>query len=175
MQEFVQVDVPLSAPLPEHHEIVSGIRVRKAMPLYKHGDWQLELGGALRPCSVRQGGQWWLASECEIEFTPIERYLPDLAGWRVDDLPEPPSGSPVRTPPRWVCEILSPSTAERDRGPKQATYYAAGVEHYWLLDPTGPTLSVLTWAEDGYRTALVAGPGERIRPAPFSEIEIVLG
>lgn len=37
----------------------------------------------------------------------------------------------------------SPSTAQRDVTEKQATYHQAGVQHYWLLDPTARTLTAL--------------------------------
>ncbi|MEM9493988.1 MAG: Uma2 family endonuclease, partial [Myxococcota bacterium] len=138
--------------LPKQHEVVRGMLVRKAMPSFEHGDIQGELRVALQSCSVRRGGRWWLSSECEIEFGPGERYLPDLAGWDSTRVAERPSGVRVRIMPQWVCEILSPSTAARDRGPKRATYHAAGVSYYWQIDMAARTLAVLTWSVDGYRT-----------------------
>lgn len=40
--------------------------------------------------------------------------------------------------PDLVIEILSPSTAEYDRGSKRAHYAEAGVRELWLIDPYGP-------------------------------------
>ena len=37
--------------------------------------------------------------------------------------------------PDFVIEILSPSTAYRDRGVKFETYEKYGVSEYWLIDP----------------------------------------
>ena len=37
--------------------------------------------------------------------------------------------------PKWVCEALSPRTADRDVGPKFAAYEEHGVDEYWILDP----------------------------------------
>jgi Uma2 family endonuclease len=37
--------------------------------------------------------------------------------------------------PDLVVEILSPSTARRDRTEKKAIYAANGVREYWLVDP----------------------------------------
>jgi len=37
--------------------------------------------------------------------------------------------------PTWVCEVLSPRTADRDVGPKFAAYEEYGVQEYWILDP----------------------------------------
>lgn len=40
--------------------------------------------------------------------------------------------------PDLVIEILSSSTAERDRGVKRENYEKAGVRELWLIDPYGP-------------------------------------
>lgn len=40
--------------------------------------------------------------------------------------------------PDLVIEILSRSTAERDRGIKRENYEKSGVREYWLIDPYGP-------------------------------------
>lgn len=37
--------------------------------------------------------------------------------------------------PALVVEALSPTSAERDLGPKFATYEEQGVQEYWVLDP----------------------------------------
>ena len=39
--------------------------------------------------------------------------------------------------PAFVVEVLSPSTAVRDRGVKMRAYAAAGVQEYWLVDIPG--------------------------------------
>jgi len=41
-----------------------------------------------------------------------------------------------------VVEILSPSTARRDRKVKADKYLAAGAEEIWLVDPAGKTIEV---------------------------------
>ena len=164
-----------SEALPKQHEIVRGMLVRKAMPTFEHGDLQRELGTKLRSFEVRRGGRWWLASECEVELAPGERYLPDLAGWDNARVSERPTGARVRTPPQWVCEILSPSTAKRDLSDKKSTYHAVHVDYYWLIDPETKMLTVLGWADDDYRTLLEARGGEVAHAAPFEAIELDLG
>jgi Uma2 family endonuclease len=49
--------------------------------------------------------------------------------------------------PLWVCEALSPRTADRDVGPKFAAYEEHGVNEYWILDPH--TLRHRFYARDG--------------------------
>ena len=48
-----------------------------------------------------------------------------------------------------MVEILSPATAEYDRGYKQALYGRHGVREYWLVDPDAGTVEVLTLGEQG--------------------------
>ncbi|MGO0575109.1 Uma2 family endonuclease [Ornithinimicrobium panacihumi] len=48
-----------------------------------------------------------------------------------------------------VVEVLSPSTWRRDLGVKRDAYAAAGVEHYWVVSPTLPSLTVYRLGPDG--------------------------
>lgn len=50
---------------------------------------------------------------------------------------------------RLVVEVLSPSTWRRDLGDKGRAYAAAGFEHYWVVSPTMPSLTVLRLGPDG--------------------------
>ena len=166
--------------LPKQYEIVCGNLMRKAVPTYRHGVLQLRLGSFVLPFYGKRSapGGWWTSTECEIELfakPDAQRYQPDLVGWKIDIVPKEPRGAQVGTWPQWVCEILSPSTADRDKGVKLNAYHRAHVDHYWLVDPEKQTLTVLAWAEDGYQTILTAGPGERVRAEPFAERELDLG
>jgi Uma2 family endonuclease len=78
-------------------------------------------------------------------LTPEQVYLPDIAGWRLETLPEQPARSQVKitVPPDWVCELLSPSTARNHLTVKRARCCAAGVGHYWIIDPRDQVVTVL--------------------------------
>jgi Uma2 family endonuclease len=58
--------------------------------------------------------------------------------------------------PALVVEILSPSTANRDRTLKRARYAAAGVAEYWIVDIERQRIECLTLAGDGYTLSVVA-------------------
>jgi len=58
----------------------------------------------------------------------------------------------IQGAPDLVVEILSPGTAEYDRGYKQALYGRHGVREYWLVDPDDSTVEVLTLVEQGLET-----------------------
>ncbi|MFA7484316.1 MAG: Uma2 family endonuclease [Vulcanimicrobiota bacterium] len=56
----------------------------------------------------------------------------------------------INGPPHLVVEILSPSTASRDRTLKLNLYAQARVPHYWIVDPDACTLEVYHLKGDHY-------------------------
>jgi Uma2 family endonuclease len=60
--------------------------------------------------------------------------------WRRERMPKLPKKAWFEIEPDWVCEILSPSTAQVDRAEKLPIYASAGVAHVWLVDPDARTL-----------------------------------
>lgn len=161
----------------ERHEVVRGEIVRKALPVIRHSIIQTRIGVVLAPFQGQGGahgpGGWWIGTEPTIEFATHEVYQPDVAGWRLERIPDPDE-YPIRMVPSWVCEILSPSTADRDLGHKLRGYHRAHVGHYWVADPVDQTLTVYRWQEASYTTALKARLEERVRAEPFDAIEIAL-
>jgi Uma2 family endonuclease len=74
--------------------------------------------------------------------------------------------------PDLVVEVLSPSTRARDRGIKLRRYAAAGVPHYWIVDPRRRTLEALELGEEGYGRPANYRSGDVFRPALFPGLEI---
>ena len=50
--------------------------------------------------------------------------------------------------PDLVVEVLSPSTATRDKGTKKDVYERAGVKEYWIVDPDKRKVIVYLFGED---------------------------
>ena len=70
----------------------------------------------------------------------------------------------VQGAPDIVVEILSPSTAERDRTFKRTLYARHGVNEYWLVDTVGENVTVLLLDNRGeYQVAGTHGSGETLR------------
>lgn len=66
-------------------------------------------------------------------------------------------------PPDLAIEVLSPSTRHIDREEKAAEYAEAGVMEYWIVDPDGRSIEVLTGAgSEGYTSRRQFGPGDEV-------------
>lgn len=75
--------------------------------------------------------------------------------------------------PDLIIEILSPSTAMRDRGVKYALYEEYGVREYWIVDPTNQTLEVFVLTEGTFQRQGVYGKGKRFKsPALSGEVDL---
>jgi Uma2 family endonuclease len=174
----------LAIPEKERAELIHGRIVYDAFPGPKHGFTQGGVFALLWPYNRRGGGHgggggdkpggWWISQEVDMVLGGIG-CRPDVVGWRRDKharVPQPDERGVVTTVPDFICEVLSSSTARYDQGPKRDAYFQAGVQHYWLVDPTYETLTVLERADRGYVIVLVAGPGEAVRAVPFDRVEI---
>jgi Uma2 family endonuclease len=83
-----------------------------------------------------RGTGWWIEVEAEIRLLQERLAVPDLAGWRVERVPDLPDENPLTVLPDWCCEILSPRTARDDKRLKLPLYARAGISWSWLVDPT---------------------------------------
>jgi Uma2 family endonuclease len=169
----------LAVPAEQRAELIGGKIVRHAFPGPKHGFAQGEVYAAIRPYNRRAGGPggpggWWISQEVDMFIGGIG-CRPDAVGWRREKhphAPEPDASGVVTAEPDFIAEVLSSSTVRYDQGPKRDVYFNAGVTHYWLVDPTYKTLTVLERAAQGYVIVLVAGPGEVVRAPPFGLVAI---
>jgi Uma2 family endonuclease len=73
--------------------------------------------------------------------------------------------------PDLVVEVLSPRTRSRDLGIKKRRYAAAGIPHYWVLDPRPRTLTAFRLNTDGYEETGKFTPGDTFRPELFPGLE----
>lgn len=121
-------------------------------------------------------GGWWIFIKLEVHFIhDVEVVVPDLAGWRRERMPVPPTGHRFKVAPDWVCEILSPSTEGKDRRLKLPLYARYGVPYVWLIDPVEQRLEAYrlnagTWLEIGRYAA-----ADRVSVPPFDAASIELG
>ena len=132
---------------PEHMvaELIDGELFLQPRPAKPHAEAASVLGMLIGP-PFRLGrggpGGWWIQDEPELHLF-ADVLVPDLAGWRKAGMPALDlTEAAYTTPPDWVCEVVSPGTAGKDRVRKLPKYAQAGVKHAWLVDPVQRTLEV---------------------------------
>lgn len=74
--------------------------------------------------------------------------------------------------PDLVIEVLSPSTAARDRNIKLVAYARAGIAHYWIADPDAPAVEEYRLTSDGYALTARYEPGQAFEPELFPGLRI---
>ena len=161
--------------LPPHvvGEILHGELHVRPRPAPRHALASAVLGGRLNPrWQLGDGGPggWWILDEPELHLGR-DVLVPDLAGWRRSTLPQMPETAAFAVRPDWVCEVLSPSTARLDRGPKLDAYAAAGVPWAWLVDPVERLVEVFELVDGRWMRHLVATDGEAAMP-PFEAVPL---
>lgn len=117
--------------------------------------------------------------ECVVGVAPLDVVLSD------HDVVQPDvfvvcdrskiTGAGIRGAPDLAVEILSPSTALKDRREKRVLYQRYGVREYLLVDPEGGYVEHLVLGEDGsYGTRAVLGPTDTIVLQSLNGLEIHL-
>jgi Uma2 family endonuclease len=163
---------------PPHHiaEILNGELVVQPRPAIPHSRvasmLAVDLGG---PFDLGRGGPggWVLLYEPELHLGE-DVLVPDYAGWRRKRVPVLPNTPAMDLAPDWVCEILSPATAARDRTDKLPIFAREKIEHVWFVDPRARTLEVLGLDGTTFRVLTAWRDTAIVRAAPFDAVELEL-
>ena len=138
-----------TTPEDKRYELLDGELTMAPAPRTNHQRVQFELGLTL--------GQFVKDRELgEVFFAPTDVVLSDTDVVQPDILFVSSERAHIITEdniqdaPDLVIEILSPGTADRDRGFKRALYAQHGVREYWLVGPDSATVTVLALEEEGF-------------------------
>ena len=115
------------------HELLDGEHVVTPTPRMDHQRVVRALYDALRKAFDTHDNLELFPVGGDIELSSRTLVVPDLFV-----IPKNPD-APIRSwrevgIPLLAVEVLSPSTASRDRGKKRRLYLDAGVEEYWIVD-----------------------------------------
>jgi len=141
--------------LPEdgmRHELLEGVHVVTPAPQAPHQLIVMGLIRALDSVLVRREDLQMFTSPADVILTPRTLVQPDL--FIVGKTP----GKPIRAwseigIPLLAIEILSPSTAPRDRGAKRRIYQKAGIGEYWIVDADARLIE--RWTPDDNRPEIL--------------------
>ncbi len=127
----------------ERYELLGGELSMVPAPSLGHQRVDTRLGALLHLFVQERGLGEVFHAPCDVVLSEVDVVQPDLlfvSNARAHILF---SGANVQGAPDLVVEILSPSTAERDRTRKRALYARYGVPEYWLVDPDSRTITIL--------------------------------
>lgn len=128
-------------------ELIDGVLHTQPRPAGPHAlvasGLGIDLGGPFDRGRGGPGG-WYIVDEPELHFAE-DVLVPDLAGWRVEQLPADARKQAFFTiAPDWIAEVASPSTTQKDRLLKVPIYAAQGVKHLWLVEPVDCRIEAYT-------------------------------
>jgi Uma2 family endonuclease len=170
----------LALPEDARAEVIAGSVVTAPAPLPRHSHVQGSaahfIGGPFQRDDGRGGpGGWWIFVEVDVALGTHDIVRPDLSGWRKERLLKPGNVRPITVVPDWVCEVISPATAARDRVHKRNLYARVGVPYYWLIDPHTRVLEALALRDGSWVELGVYDDEANVRIAPFDAIELEVG
>ena len=129
-----------TAPPDRRCELLDGEFFMPPSPNLKHQRVQVRLGEHLARFVRERGLGELFFAPCDVVLSDTDVVQPDLLFVSSERAQLLSGGENVRGAPDLVVEILSPATAERDRGYKRALYAKHGVAEYWLVDPAAETV-----------------------------------
>ena len=150
------------------YEIHGGELVVVPAPILRHQCAAVELVTMLNDYRRRSGGLA-LSAPFDVVFDEHDVLQPDVVFFRAERLRLLDPDSPARAAPDLVVEVLSPSTAQLDRGRKMRIFARYAVPEYWIVDPVRQRIEVHVLERDvaeaagAYRRAQIAAPGDTVR------------
>jgi Uma2 family endonuclease len=118
-------------------QLIDGWLVKEPAPTWRHQ--KLVLALAMRAAAAA-GQDRVLIGPADLALDRWNVLQPDVLVFSREVLAAQASGER----PVLVIEVLSPGTAERDRGVKCATYLRAGITEVWLVDPDAGAIEIRT-------------------------------
>lgn len=151
---------------PPYYELEDGELIEMVRPRGKHQRLILLLGATLNAYLKAQPiGEVW--PEVAVILSPKRVYIPDLSFLLAEHLDRFADDVAIQGPPDLAIEVMSPSTASRDKAQKLRAYHAAGVPWYWLVETESLLVTEYRHTPDGYLVSQIVPPDDVFSPALF--------
>ncbi len=158
------------------YEVIAGELVVTPSPSLRHQRISMELATRLHGFVREHGLGDVFHAPLDVLLAEGDYLEPDLVFVRADHRGYFTDRG-IEGPPDLVVEILSPSTATRDRGLKLERYRHFGVPEYWVVDPDARAIEVWCLAA-GAQEPEVLGVDDTLRwePGPgTAALDVVVG
>ncbi len=151
----------LNTPEDERYELLDGALVMIPAPGERHQSVSIWLGWKLLQFVAENRLGEVYPAPFDVVLSNFDVVQPDLifvSNARASII----TPANIQGAPDLVVEILSPSTAERDKTFKYALYAEHGVGEYWIVDTDAKTITVLLLGERGFAVEGIYGEGETL-------------
>jgi Uma2 family endonuclease len=145
-----------------HYELINGRIVMTPPAGWPHGGVEAAIVERLSRHAREQGLGIVLGSSAGYELPSGDTVEPDvsfISARRFAAGPKPSPGKFLRIVPTLAVEIISPTTARRDRTEKRKIYEQNRVEEYWLVDPIRKDVTVYVLGKSSYASGRSAKTG----------------
>ncbi|HWF43022.1 MAG TPA: Uma2 family endonuclease [Candidatus Kapabacteria bacterium] len=140
-------------------QLIDGEFIMSPAALTIHQRISMRLSARLYGFVSSQGLGEVFSAPTDVHVSYKDVYQPDIffiASDHLSDIEE----DGVYGAPDLVIEILSPSTAVYDRGPKKDGYEKFGVKEYWIVDPQKKSVECFVNSEHGFQPAFSGVSGD---------------
>jgi len=154
-----------------HYELINGQLIQKMTTTRKHTK---AAGKFLVQCDLWAETRGWQFFPEGTGVYVSERigYVPDVVGFAPGVEVDPDAA--MEGAPTLVVEVLSPSTAAKDRTQKKRDYARIGVQIYILLDPNNKTMDVFRLKGNRYGAPETLRENEIWTPQDLPELRLEL-
>ena len=149
----------LNTPEDKRYELLDGDLIALPSPEEFHQRVSILLGAKLVQSAVenRMGRVYHAPFDVVLSNTDVVQ--PDLI-FVSDERADIITPANIQGAPDLVVEILSPSTAARDKTFKRSLYARHCITEYWMVDLTEKTITILRLGERGFEVVDTYGEGE---------------
>ena len=161
----------VNAPEDKRYELLDGELLMTPAPAEIHQRISILLGWKLLQFVTENGLGRVYQAPFDVVLSDMDVVQPDLlfiSNARVHIV----TAANVQGAPDLVVEILSPSTAERDRTLKRRLYARHGVSEYWIVDTEAGSVEVLLLREGGFEVAGTYGGGDTLTSPTLRGFEL---
>ena len=163
----------LNTPEDKRYELLDGELVALSSPEEFHQRVSILLGAKLVQFAVENRLGRVYHAPFDVVLSDLDVVQPDLifvSNERADII----TPANIQGAPDLVVEILSPSTAARDKTFKRSLYARHGITEYWMVDLTEKTIIVLRLGERGFEVVNTYGEGETLTSPTFQGFTLSL-
>jgi Uma2 family endonuclease len=140
-------------------ELIDGIILQMTAPELDHQDTTGNFFFLLKLLSQEIGGKAYIAP-VNVEFDEYNVPQPDVLWLAPDSKCKPDGKKRLVGAPDLIIEVLSPSTARKDKTDKFLLYEKYGVREYWLTDPSRQQVEVWRLGDTQYMLVGTFGADE---------------